>query len=230
MSLVARAGCRHSRAPRRHSPLRPHAPRGVRAAPGSAGVACRWRAALARLPMTRRYTPLSFCVLRPGAPRMRTFSTAARQMRRCREASRAFPCVSCCAGVMAKTVFRAENHTTVLTPAPPAPGRPPATANRGEACPGEVISSHHRREALPNERVHKNDTIVPASYSCTRVRARLSAARSLSSSRSRHTLAPRPRARPSLAPDKKHYAARHMARSPRARRGWCAGRVHPSRH
>ena len=114
---------------------------------------------------------------------MRTFSTAARQMRRCREASRAFPCVSCCAGVMAKTVFRAENHTTVLTPALRRPGRPPAT-RCGEACPGEVISSHHRREALPNERVHKNDTIVPASYSCTRVRARLSAARSLSSSRS----------------------------------------------
>ena len=80
------------------------------------------------------------------------------------------------------------------------------------------------REALPNERVHKKCTIVLASYSCTRVRARLSVARSLSSScsPSRHGHGP-------LA-HKKHYAARHMARSPRARRGWCAGRVHPSRY
>lgn len=212
---MARAGCRHSRAPRRHSPLRPHAPRGVRAAPWSACVACRWRAALARLPMTRRYTPLSFCVLRPGAPRMRTFSTAARQMRRCREASRAFPCVSCCAGVMAKTVFRAENHTTVLMQhhlrLPPA-GAPVITGGK-----------HSRTNACI--KMIRSYQLVTHAREYARVCQRHGR-----SARAAHTLAPRPRARPSLAPDKKHYAARHMARSPRARRGWCAGRVHPSRH
>ena len=121
--------------------------------------------------MTRRYTPLSFCVLSPGCAADAHFLDGRS------------PDASVSGGeqsISVRLVLRGSDgknsipggkshHCPHATPSP-------APAGRG--------ARHHRREALPNERVHKNDTIVPASYSCTRVRARLSAARSLSSSRS----------------------------------------------